>query len=145
MSFNFDEIKEGLRQLASTTSRAAYAPYSQFQVGAAIITADGKIFSGCNVENASYGLTNCAERTAIFNMISHVHNAVLGAETPEIAAVVIFTPTDEPTAPCGACRQVINEFGSPDTVIHSFCNTEKSMTMYLREILPKAFGPKNLL
>src|SRR3954470_5071926 len=98
---------------ARAVNARAYAPYSKFRVGAAVLTEAGEIFSGCNVENASYGLTICAERNAIFQMVSK-------AVSP-IRAIVIYTPTQTPSAPCGACRQVINEFG-PEAEVVSFCD-----------------------
>ena len=92
---------------ARAAAARAYCPYSHFQVGAAVLTGSGEIFAGCNVENASYGLTICAERNAVFQAVAR------GRGPLSICAVVVFTPTATPTAPCGACRQVINEFG-PD-------------------------------
>ena len=121
-----------LRRLAKEASLAAYCPYSQFHVGAAILASDGSIATGCNVENASYGLTICAERNAVFHAVS------TGART--IVAVVIYTPTAEPTAPCGACRQVLNEFG-PDAAVLSFCDGPDVLESTVAELLPKAFGP----
>jgi cytidine deaminase len=115
----------------------AYCPYSHFQVGAAVLTDKGEIFAGCNVENASYGLTICAERNAIF------HAVACQPAPPSIRAVVVFTPTEEPTAPCGACRQVINEFG-PDAEVISVCSGPAVMAHRLSELLPQAFGPRNL-
>jgi cytidine deaminase len=94
-----------LLRAARSALRRAYAPYSKFQVGAAILTAKGRVFTGCNVENASYGVTNCAERTAI-------HSAV-ASEGPgmRVLAVAVTNRKETPCAPCGACRQVIFEFG----------------------------------
>ena len=97
-----------LKTAARLAAANAYAPYSKFRVGAAILTASGKIHAGCNVENASYGLTNCAERTAIFGAVA------AGGPKLKLACVVVYTPTSKPTAPCGACRQVIYEFGPAD-------------------------------
>lgn len=88
----------------------AYAPYSKFRVGAAVLTAAGNIFTGCNVENASYGLTNCAERTAIFSAVA------AEGETMRIRAVAVVNAQNVACAPCGACRQVIFEFG-PDALV----------------------------
>lgn len=89
---------------AVQASRLSYSPYSKFPVGAAILTSDGRVFTGCNVENRSFGLTNCAERTAMFNAVTE------GAT--KIEAVAIATPKSEyPVGPCGACRQVLTEFG----------------------------------
>jgi cytidine deaminase len=115
----------------------AYCPYSRFRVGAAVLTDRGEIFSGCNVENASYGLTICAERNAIFQAVARSQAPVV------IRAVVVFTPTDLPTAPCGACRQVINEFG-PEVRVLSVCDGEAVIENLLSELLPGAFGPANL-
>src|ERR1700758_1488783 len=99
-----------LLRVARTATKRAYAPYSNFRVGAAVLTKNGKIFSGCNVENASYGMTNCAERTAIFAAV-----AELGPKL-EIRAVAVVNDHDVPCAPCGACRQGIYEFG-PDAMV----------------------------
>ena len=99
-----------LLQAATKVMKNAHAPYSNFRVGAAILLSNGKIFSGCNVENASYGMTNCAERTAIFSAV-----AQLGPKI-EIRAVSVVNDQGVPCSPCGACRQVIYEFG-PDATI----------------------------
>ncbi len=126
---------EALADAARRVSKNAYAPYSRFQVGAAVLTEGGDIFAGCNVENASYGLTICAERNAIFQA------AAQGKRV--IRAVAIYTPTAVPTAPCGACRQVLNEFG-PEAIVLSLCDGPERIRATLAELLPKAFGPKNL-
>jgi cytidine deaminase len=124
-----------LAQAARAAVRSAYAPYSRFRVGAAVLTGSGRIFSGCNVENASYGLCNCAERTAIF--------AAAAAGERRLRAVVVYTPTSRPTLPCGACRQVINEFG-PRAAVISLCRTSAQVETTLDQLLPEAFGPANL-
>lgn len=127
-----------VRRLEKAARRAAahtYSPYSHFPVGAAILAGSGQIYAGCNVENASYGLCNCAERTAIFS-------AVAVGETV-VRAVVVYTPTPTPTAPCGACRQVINEFGA-DAVVISLCDGPDRTTTPLSALLPGAFGPAQL-
>jgi cytidine deaminase len=124
-----------LERAARRAAQAAYAPYSKFRVGAAVLTDSGAVFAGCNVENASYGLCNCAERTAIFSAVA--------AGERVIRAVAIFTPTTAPTAPCGACRQVINEFG-PDALVISVCNTKQREETPASQLLPAAFGPRNL-
>ena len=129
---------ETLKQLESAARAAAamaYAPYSKFRVGAAVLGESGRIHSGCNVENASYGLASCAERNAIFSAV--------GAGEGEISAVVIYTPTPTATAPCGACRQVIGEFGA-DAVIISICDGDGRIESTLRDLLPGSFGPENL-
>ncbi|MGE3819912.1 MAG: cytidine deaminase [Isosphaeraceae bacterium] len=133
------EDRERLRQEAQAASARAYCPYSAFRVGAAILTGEGAVVSGCNVENASYGLTICAERNAIFRAIASADR-----DAPlRIVAVAIHTPTPTPTAPCGACRQVINEFG-PEAEVYSFCEGPEVLQSTLAELLPHAFGPSNL-
>ncbi|AWM37286.1 Cytidine deaminase [Gemmata obscuriglobus] len=127
-------LAELIRRARAVAARA-YAPYSRFRVGAAVLTGDGTVFDGCNVENASYGLTICAERNAVFQMV--------GSGRTDVAAVVIYTPTPEPTAPCGGCRQVINEFG-PNALVVSVCDGPGVITQRLAELLPGAFGPSNL-
>ena len=127
------------RRLEAAACRAAgasYSPYSKFPVGAAILAGSGKIYTGANIENASYGLCNCAERTAIFTA------AAAGERI--VKAVAVFTPTPEPTMPCGACRQVINEFG-PQAVVISVCSGKQRIETTLDALLPGAFGPANLL
>ena len=123
-------------QAARAAAGAAYSPYSNFRVGAAVLTGSGKIFAGCNVENASYGLCNCAERTAIFSAVA--------AGERRIRAVAVHTATPAPTLPCGACRQVINEFG-PDALVISTCASAVRHETTLPELLPRAFGPGDLL
>jgi cytidine deaminase len=102
-----------------------------------VLTGSGEIVSGCNVENASYGLTICAERSAVFQAVTH------GPGRLVIQAVVVYTPTPQPTAPCGACRQVINEFG-PDAELISICDGPAVIRSRLGILLPDAFGPANL-
>lgn len=130
-----EAILAELRGRAKDASTRAYAPYSQFPVGAAVLTDDGQIFSGANVENAAFPLTVCAERNAI--------GAAVSAGSRGIRAIVIYTPTPRPTAPCGGCRQVINEFG-PNAEVFSFCASDESLRARLAELLPRAFGPRNL-
>jgi len=126
---------DSLIAAAKEASKLAYCPYSKFRVGAAVLGGSGKIYPGCNVENASYGLTICAERVA-------VGRAVADGET-EIQAVAIYTPTKNPTGPCGACRQVLNEFG-PDAPVICTCDGNDVLKTTVRELLPGAFGPKDL-
>lgn len=113
----------------------AYAPYSEFHVGAALLTDDGRMVPGSNVENASYGLSMCAERTAAFRAASE------GARRLVAAAVV--ASNDEPTWPCGACRQVLWEFG-PDMVVISEGSGGLREERRLADLLPEAFGPADL-
>ncbi|GAB6098637.1 cytidine deaminase [Halanaerocella petrolearia] len=102
-------MREELIEAARKAREQAYAPYSNFKVGAALLTAEGDIYTGCNVENSSYGLSNCAERTAIFKAISEGKK--------DFERLVVVTDTDRPATPCGACRQVISEFGPDIEVI----------------------------
>ena len=132
-----DPIFLSLAASARSAAASAYCPYSRFRVGAAVLTGRGEIFAGCNVENASYGLTICAERNAVFQAVARSQDSLT------ISAIVIYTPTSEPTAPCGACRQVINEFG-PDAVVISICDGTGTIETRLGGLLPRAFGPANL-
>jgi cytidine deaminase len=125
-----------LEKAARSAAARAYAPYSRFPVGAAVLGGSGKVYSGCNVENASYGLCNCGERTAIFSAVA--------AGERSIRAVAVYTPTRLPTAPCGACRQVIHEFG-PDALVISVCDAKGRIETELSALLPGAFGPGDLL
>lgn len=130
-----DPLVAKARKAAQAALKRAYSPYSKFPVGAAVVTIDRRIFSGCNVENASYGLTMCAERNAVFQAVSKGHK--------HIRAIVIVTPTDEPTSPCGACRQVINEF-APECDVFSFTHQGQVLRGNLQQLLPDAFGPKSV-
>lgn len=109
----------------------AYAPFSHFKVGAAILTSKGDIFAGCNVENSSYGMTNCAERTAIFSAV-----AAKGAAL-QIVAVAVANAQDVACSPCGACRQVIYEFG-PDAVVF-YQSKDGDAESHITELLPEGF------
>ena len=120
-----------LEGAARAACAKAYCPYSHFPVGAAVLTADGSIASGANVESASFGLTACAERNAIFRAVND------GAR--KIVAVAIYTPTPDPVTPCGACRQVIAEFGR-DAVIRSICAGSGCIEHSLGELLPHGFS-----
>lgn len=114
----------------------AYVPYSNFKVGAAILTEDNNIYTGCNIENASYGATNCAERTAIFKAISEGHK--------QIKAIAIVGVENEYTYPCGICRQVIAEFASKDIKIIIAKNKNEYIVKELEEVLPGAFTKGDL-
>lgn len=128
-----DDMIRRLVAAAQAARERAYAPYSRFRVGAAVL-AGGDVFAGCNVENASYGLTVCAERTAVFGAV------VAGYRTIEAVAVVSDGPA--PVAPCGACRQVLHEFGPSMTVIMH--GGDRTDVRPLAELLPVAFGPEDL-
>jgi cytidine deaminase len=127
MLIDFDSLIE----LAKTASRKAYAPYSKFPVGCVILSDSGKTYTGCNIENISFGLTICAERAAVSKGISE--------EGPnfKIHKVVIFTPTKAAITPCGACRQVLREFGS-DFEIISVCDTDKKFRGNINFFLPNS-------
>ena len=120
---------------AREASERAYAPYSNFQVGAVILTEAGALHAGCNVENASYGLSMCAERSAAFAM------ALANPDDREINLIAVFSPKVSPCFPCGACRQVLREFGCKKVVVQE----PSTLRNYqFEEILPYAFGPEHL-
>ena len=123
-----------LRALAIDAAGSAYCPYSHLQVGAAAIVDDGRVIVGCNVENASYGLTICAERAAVC--------AAVGAGTRRLRRAVVVSDIDPPAAPCGACRQVLSEFGPALRVDAYGPSSRASWT--IAELLPAAFGPEQL-
>ncbi|PWI56881.1 cytidine deaminase [Sulfoacidibacillus thermotolerans] len=129
-NFNF------LLQQAQTVRENAYVPYSQFAVGAAIQTDSGTVFTGCNVENASYGLTNCAERSAVFRMIASGER--------KIRAIAVIADAPRPIAPCGACRQVLSEFGSENTIVLLANVAGERLQTTLGELLPYAFVKEDL-
>lgn len=115
----------------------AYVPYSNFKVGAALVTEDNTVYSGCNIENASYGATNCAERTAIFKAVSDGHT--------KIKAIAIVTDLENYASPCGICRQVILEFAADNIEIILAKNEKDYIVKTMEEILPGAFAKNNLL
>ena len=120
-----------LATAAKDACTRAYCPYSKFPVGAALRTADGRVVAGCNVENASFGLTVCAERNAIFHAVN--------AGVREITALVVYTPTDSPVTPCGACRQVLFEFGRNADVV-CICAGPERLTYKATDLLPHGFA-----
>ena len=129
-----------LKELAVSMLDRAYCPYSHFPVGAALECADGTVYTGCNVENASYSATNCAERTAIFKAVSEGHRqivavAVCGGKAGERIG---FFP------PCGVCRQVMAEFCQPDTPIHLIGKGEECKTVALKDLLPHSFDSSSM-
>ena len=123
---------------ARAARELAYTPYSRFKVGAALETRDGRVFRGCNVENASYGLCNCAERTAFFSAIAH------GYAPGDFAALAVIGETEGPIAPCGACRQVILELGGNDLVVVLTNLKGDVMETTAAAQLPNAFGGGDL-
>jgi cytidine deaminase len=124
-------MRSKLLRSAKKVMKNAHAPYSKFRVGAAVLLSNGKIFSGCNVENASYGMTNCAERTAIFSAV-----AQLGPKI-EIRALAVVNDHGVPCSPCGACRQVIYEFGPDATVF--FQGAKGPKEAHITDLLPEGF------
>ncbi len=129
-----DETIDRLVEAASRVRATAYAPYSGFAVGAAVLTEDGSVFTGANVENASYGLSVCAERHAIGAAVGNGHRSLV--------ALAVVTSTTPPSSPCGACRQVITEFG-PMAVILANLEGTRIVTSG-EELLPMAFTPGSL-
>ena len=126
---------DSLMNRAREASELAYAPYSKFLVGAAILTKGGTVHSGCNVENASYGLSICAERNAATSMIS------ADADDRRIESVAVFSPNVAPCFPCGACRQFLREFGCEEVIVESGSGLQRYP---FEEILPNSFGPEHL-
>ena len=126
------ELMEAARRAAGN----AYAPYSNFHVGAALFTESGGLHTGCNVENASYGLTVCAERNAVAAMV------LADPENRQISRVAIASPNASPCFPCGACRQVLREFGCKEILVEE--NGEPKSYPFDKEILPHSFGPDDL-
>jgi cytidine deaminase len=124
---------EQLLERAKAARERAYAPYSTFRVGAALLAKDGRVFDGCNVENAAYGLCNCAERTAFFSAIA------AGCARDGFAALAVVGDTEGPIAPCGACRQVIMELGGPGLPIRLGNLHGAIRDTTARELLPDAF------
>jgi cytidine deaminase len=126
---------DAVMDVARDASRNAYAPYSNFRVGAAILTEGGQIHAGCNVENASYGLAICAERNAAAAM------AFANPGDREIRLVAVFSPDAAPCFPCGACRQVLREFGCKEILVEEASGLRRYP---FEEILPHSFGPEDL-
>jgi cytidine deaminase len=120
-----------LLEAAEQASQCAYAPYSKFRVGAALLGADGRIFVGCNVENASFGLTICAERTAVFSAVA--------AGVQRFVALALITSAQSPVAPCGACRQVLIEF-QPSFPVQCYGRDGSIYSCTSESLLPHAFG-----
>jgi cytidine deaminase len=127
-------VTDTLVDAARAAQQRAYAPYSRFRVGCALEADDGRVFVGCNVENASYGLTICAERAAVC--------AAVAAGAQRFRRAVVVSDADPPAAPCGACRQVLSEFG-PDLRVDAV-SPAGSLTWTIAELLPAAFGKEQL-
>jgi cytidine deaminase len=125
-----ETVRQQLLDQARRAREHAYAPYSRFTVGAAVLTATGEIFSGCNIENASLGATICAERVAIFRAVA--------AGCRDLTALAVVADTPEPVAPCGLCRQVLAEF-TPDCLVLMANTAGRVQLANLKELLPLAF------
>ena len=125
---------EELIEVAKKYRENAYVPYSKFKVGAAVLTKSGKVYGGCNIENASYPVTNCAERTAIFKAVSEGEQ--------QLEAIAVVADTDGPCSPCGACRQAMAEFRIPRIIMTNLKGDTKVVS--LDELLPFAFSDKDL-
>lgn len=130
------DLPTALAEAAAAARTHAYAPYSRFLVGAAVLGADGRIHAGCNVENASFGLTCCAERNAIFAAVAG------GMRAGELTAVCLATGGSEPAVPCGACLQVIAEFAAPGLMVHCVADGGAVRSYTLDELLPARFALK---
>ena len=126
---------DSLMNAARDAAQSAYAPYSNFLVGAAILTKGGAVHAGCNVENASYGLSICAERNAATSMVS------ASPDDRRIKSVAVFSPNASPCFPCGACRQFLREFGCEEVVVEDASGLRRYP---FEEILPNSFGPEDL-
>ena len=124
------ETKASLREAAMRALDNAHAPYSKFKVGAALLTRDGRLITGCNVENSAYGLAICAETLAVASAVSQ--------GLTEFDEIAIASDDSEPTPPCGACRQVLNEF-APNIRVSSYTRDGKEASWTLQELLPHAF------
>ena len=120
-----------LIDLAVKTSENAYVPYSHFPIGTVLVTDDGKLYTGVNVENASFGLTNCGERTAIFKAVSEGERS--------FKELIIYGQTEKPVSPCGACRQVMAEFFEPDLPVTLVAKDKSTVVMTVKELLPYSF------
>ncbi|MDI6552693.1 cytidine deaminase [Leuconostoc falkenbergense] len=125
-------VPQNLADVANAALNDTYTPYSHFPVGAALLAENGEVFKGVNIENVSFGLTNCAERTAIFTAIAAGHRHFHG--------LVISGKTDEPIAPCGACRQVMVEFFEPDMPIWLINDQGQEIETNIAELMPGAFN-----
>ncbi len=128
------ETKNNLRQLALEASKQAYSPYSKAHVGSALITNEGKVYTGCNIENASYGGTVCAERVAIFKAVSD----------KKIKIEKIYVYTKEGWPPCGMCRQVMSEFASPQMEVIIGNEAGHETVMKFKDLMPLSFTPEYL-
>lgn len=133
-----DELFGKLKAQAAGAARHSHSPYSGFAVGAAVTADGGRIYAGCNVENASFGLTQCAERVALAAAVAD------GAAPGSLSLLVIYTPGPTAHPPCGACRQVINELMAPGSRVVSCCDGAATRAWRVEECLPDPFTPEAL-
>jgi cytidine deaminase len=133
-SDTFDRLK----RLAREAAGHSYSPYSRFRVGAAVRSASGAVYSGCNVENASFGLTQCAERAALTAAVS------AGEAPGSLVELVLYIPGETAHPPCGACRQVMRELMSEDSRVVSCCDTDEIRVWSAADYLPDPFTPESL-
>lgn len=141
-NFKLSQVKDltlkSMIEKAYEVQKTAYAPYSGFFIGSTILDSAGQVYSGCNIENSSYGGTVCAERVAIWKGISEKMKL-------PIKAVVVVSSESEKWPPCGLCRQVMAEFSSPNTVVYFGNNRKEFKTLTFKELLPEAFSNKFIL
>jgi cytidine deaminase len=132
MNMNSDQLLKEAKE----ARLKAYVPYSKFQVGAALLAKDGKVYKGCNIENAAYSMCNCAERTAIFKAVSE--------GVREFQAIAVVADTEGPVSPCGACRQVMSELLQPETKVYLTNLNNNTSEWTVADLLPGAFSPEDL-
>jgi cytidine deaminase len=133
-----DPLVQELRELAVQAASRSYSPYSRFRVGAAVASRSGGVYCGCNVENASFGLTQCAERSALTAAIA------AGEKRGDMTVLALYIPGDKAHPPCGACRQVMLELMSEDSVVYSFCDTDEVRSWSPSDYMPDPCTPESL-
>jgi cytidine deaminase len=133
-----DSVITKLKASAMKAAGNSHSPYSHFRVGAAVLGADGTVYPGCNVENASFGMTQCAERAAMTSAVAN------GAAPGSLASLLIYTPGETAHPPCGACRQVMHELMAKDALVISCCDSDQTKTWSGPEYLPDPFDPESL-
>jgi len=138
MTSSFEQTVSKLKQHAQRAAGNAHSPYSRFPVGAAVISTAGQVYVGCNVENASFGLTQCAERAALTAAIA------AGARAGDLQTLVLYTPGRTAHSPCGACRQVMHELMAADSTVVSCCDSDEIRRWNRAEYLPDPFLPEDL-
>ncbi len=136
---NSSAVFQQLKERAARSAACSYSPYSRFPVGAAVMSEEGSVYGGCNVENASFGLTQCAERSALTAAICD------GVQPGALKTLVIYTPGDKAHSPCGACRQVMHELMAEDSQVISCCDSNERLLWSPSQYLPDPFDPSVLL